>query len=419
MKPLHICFISREYPPETGWGGIGSYTYEMAHALAQAGQRVSVITLATGDQYVQQDGQVAVHRVAPYPDLGKKRVLWRLSRVWPGFSLAALRRLRLIHGKFPVDIVEASEIYGDSLLISVFQKIWFNTIKIVVRLHVARIFIDQINSNPVTLVKRVVYRLERQAILKADGITAPSRAMLAKTNEWAPLSGKLALVVPNPIDTEQFAPGDGMRNGEILFVGRLERNKGVGMLSKVIGQVLQAVPGSSFRFVGGIGKDERGTLWSDVLLAEIAPKDHGRVIFEKVARKELAGRYQQSAVCIMPSIWENCPYVLLEAMACGAAVVASDVGGIPEMVENEVTGMLVPAEDTAKWVEALKYGLTQEGLRQRMGAAARRHIQAKYDAKLVGGEMLKVYLQLHESKITDSSSLARRKGIVTQGDGQD
>ncbi len=35
--PLHICYISQEYPPETGWGGIGSYTYEMAHALAQAG----------------------------------------------------------------------------------------------------------------------------------------------------------------------------------------------------------------------------------------------------------------------------------------------------------------------------------------------------------------------------------------------
>src|SRR5262249_13859077 len=97
MRPMHICFLSQEDPPETGWGGIGAYTYEMAHGLARAGHRVTVISLAAGPETVKRVGGVEVHRVRPRPDWARWKGLWRLNHVWPGFAWSAALRLREVH----------------------------------------------------------------------------------------------------------------------------------------------------------------------------------------------------------------------------------------------------------------------------------------------------------------------------------
>src|SRR4029079_19835948 len=85
---MHICYISQEYPPETGWGGSGSYTYEMAHALARRGHRVTVISRATHEESVRRSDGVEVHRVSPSPRWDNVPALWRLNRIWPGFAWA-------------------------------------------------------------------------------------------------------------------------------------------------------------------------------------------------------------------------------------------------------------------------------------------------------------------------------------------
>src|SRR4051794_9383844 len=104
MRTLHICFISQEYPPDTGWGGIGSYTYEMAHALTQMGHRVTVIARAIGPECVTNDAGVQIHRLQPAPQWDRWKGFWRLNRVWPGFAWAAMIRLKHIHARSPIDI---------------------------------------------------------------------------------------------------------------------------------------------------------------------------------------------------------------------------------------------------------------------------------------------------------------------------
>src|ERR1051325_3554092 len=94
---MHICYISQEYPPETGWGGIGSYTYEMAHALARLGHRVSVVSRAVHEESVRTSEGVELHRVSPSPRWDSMPGLWRLNRIWPGFAWAAMRRIRKIN----------------------------------------------------------------------------------------------------------------------------------------------------------------------------------------------------------------------------------------------------------------------------------------------------------------------------------
>src|SRR5919206_2551969 len=142
MKTLHVCYISQEYPPETGWGGIGSYTYEMSHGLAGLGHRVTVISRAVDKETFTNDNGIAIHRVNPSPEWDSLPLLWRMNRVWPGFAWAAMLKLRAIHREHPIDIVEAAEGRADAFFVSYLMR----RPKLVTRLHTARIFIDQFNE---------------------------------------------------------------------------------------------------------------------------------------------------------------------------------------------------------------------------------------------------------------------------------
>src|SRR5262249_11579899 len=160
MRPLHVCFVSQEYPPETGWGGIGAYTYEMAHGLACAGQRVTVIARADGPETVTRRGGIEIHRVHHGPDWSRWKGLWRLNSVWPGLAWAAARRLRQVHAENSVDVVEAAECRADGLFVSLLPRMP----RLIVRLHTAWIFVDRMNGIDPDRRKRFIYRQEALAL---------------------------------------------------------------------------------------------------------------------------------------------------------------------------------------------------------------------------------------------------------------
>jgi glycosyltransferase involved in cell wall biosynthesis len=85
---------------------------------------------------------------------------------------------------------------------------------------------------------------------------------------------------------------------------------------------------------------------------------------------------------------------VLEAMACGVCVVASDVGGIPELVEDGQSGMLVPPDDVDALVRALRAVLSDRDLRDRLGAAARRRVQAEFDIDVVWRRLDALYQEV-------------------------
>jgi len=106
---MNICLISREYPPETGWGGIGTYTHSLAHGLAENGQGVYVLSYATGEEPVYKDGKVTVHRVKPKGMRG----MWRLNSFFPVspvlYSRRIAARLAELVSTCKIDIVETPE----------------------------------------------------------------------------------------------------------------------------------------------------------------------------------------------------------------------------------------------------------------------------------------------------------------------
>ena len=103
---------------------------------------------------------------------------------------------------------------------------------------------------------------------------------------------------------------------------------------------------------------------------------------------------RKTSVFVNPSLYENCSISILEAMSSGAAVVASDVGGNPELIRTGENGLLVPVLDHKKLAESLAMLLKDEKLNRRIGAEARRTVENSFSAKKSAEKTLNVYKQL-------------------------
>jgi glycosyltransferase involved in cell wall biosynthesis len=265
--------------------------------------------------------------------------------------------------------------------------------RLVTRLHLAWIFVDRHNLIQPDWRKRLCYWLEKQAILRADVVTAPSAAVLELTRTW--LGSQLAArVVPNPIDIRGFSPNESPREREVLFVGRLERGKGLAIFCRVAPLVLSRCPDVRVRVLGSDGMDENGRSWRSRILDSVREEDRSRIAFEHVSRRELVNSYRQASVCIVPSLWENCPYVVLEAMACGTPVVATRRGGLPELIQHGRTGFLVGPEDAEGFADAICDLMNDPEKSRRMGLAARRQAESVFSTSTVAGRMVDVYREL-------------------------
>jgi len=153
----------------------------------------------------------------------------------------------------------------------------------------------------------------------------------------------------------------------VLFAGRLSPEKNI----DVIAEATDGLP----RLIVGDGP-----------LRHLLPDATGFVSHE-----ELGALYRRAAVVVLASSREGLPNVVLEAMAHGKAVVATPVGGIPSMIEDGVTGLLVPVGDATALRAALERALTDELLRARLGAAARRRVAEHCSWERVTEQTLAVY----------------------------
>jgi len=106
--------------------------------------------------------------------------------------------------------------------------------------------------------------------------------------------------------------------------------------------------------------------------------------------------YAAIDVFVMPSLWEGLPYSLLDVMAAGKPIVASGIGGIADTLEDERTGLLVPAGDTAALAEALARVLGEPGLSGRLGAAAHQAARRRHSLKDMIGKLEALYETMYD-----------------------
>ncbi|MDF1496862.1 MAG: glycosyltransferase family 4 protein [Patescibacteria group bacterium] len=170
----------------------------------------------------------------------------------------------------------------------------------------------------------------------------PSKFMMEKMVDWGEPPGKLAYL-PNPVEIpSQTSPQRG--HGNYVFIGRLYPEKGIETLIRAVARV----PSAKLNIVGE-GPD-RNRL--EVLANQIA---QGRINFLGFQTGEELNRIRREAkaLCI-PSVWyENAPLTALEAMAEGIPLIASSIGGLPELITDGVSGFLAKPDSIESWIEAL------------------------------------------------------------------
>lgn len=179
-------------------------------------------------------------------------------------------------------------------------------------------------------------------------------------------------IIPNGIDFDRFAtdvpllPEYAGGGPTILFVGRLEKRKGLKFLLRAMGAVWEKVPGARLVVVG------RGPLLDDY--RALVERRHVSAVEFKgfVPSEDLARYYRSCDVFCAPSTGqESFGIVLLEAMAAGKPIVASDIPGYRQVVNHGIEGLLVPPKDERALADALVKVLTSPELRTHMGDAGR------------------------------------------------
>ncbi|WP_406836224.1 glycogen synthase [Streptomyces sp. AHU1] len=249
---------------------------------------------------------------------------------------------------------------------------------------------------------------ERTAVEAADAVIAVSGAMRDDILGCYPdLDPARVRVVHNGIDTSLYRPDHGtdvlerigLDTGRpyVLFVGRITRQKGVPHLLRAVRDIDPAA--QVVLCAGAPDTPEIESEFRELYRELSAVRDGVHWIPQMLPRPDVVQLLTHAAVFVCPSVYEPLGIVNLEAMACGTAVVASRVGGIPEVVEDGGTGLLVPLGDDfeAGLARALDSVLTDPGTARRMGEAGRRRAVGEFGWDTVARRTVRLYEEVLEA----------------------
>ncbi|MBV9357907.1 MAG: glycogen synthase [Chloroflexi bacterium] len=257
---------------------------------------------------------------------------------------------------------------------------------------------------------------ERTTLSAADAIVAVSEGTRQDIVRLFDVSPERVRVIYNGIDTSLYHPvravdallahGVDPERPYILFVGRVTRQKGIIHLVRAIPEIDRSV-----QIVLCAGQPDTPEIGREMIAAvEAARAQRSGIVWieDMLPRAQLVQLYSHAALFCCPSIYEPFGIINLEAMACGTPVVASSVGGIPEVVVDGVSGVLVPVHqlpeapfepvDPARFSHDLAMainGLLGDGaLRQRMAEAGQRRVEQLFTWRAVARQTAALYAEL-------------------------
>lgn len=198
--------------------------------------------------------------------------------------------------------------------------------------------------------------------------------------------------IPNGVNTEFFTPAPKLPEApEILCVARLVPVKNHGNLLDAFARVLHVLPAARLHLVGN------GPLRDRLQRVSSEPRFAGRVVMHP-GTTNLLPLLRLARVFALCSDNEGMPNAVLEAMSCGLPVVATQVGALPDLVENGHSGLLVPAADPARLAEALLRLLQDYSLCVRMGRQGRARAERNHANGIMAERHMRLYDQILEAR---------------------
>jgi starch synthase len=376
-EPVKVALLTREYPPEV-YGGAGVHVEYLARALAP------LVDLTVHCQGAPRDTAMA-------------------HQAWPVLHDAALR-------VFSADLSMADAVAGTDL---VHSHTWYANLAghLASLLHGIPHVATVHSLEPLRPWKAEQlgggYALsswaERMSLASAAAVVAVSDGMRSDVLSVYPeISPERVRVIRNGIDTSEYAAdperdvlvkhGVDPARPYVIFVGRITRQKGVPVLLRAAASL-----DPSAQLVLCAGAADTPELGAEVasLVAGLQSWRTGVLwIPEMLPKREIIQLLTHALAFVCPSVYEPLGIVNLEAMACATAVVASRVGGIPEVVDAGVTGLLVPPQDPASLADALNLLLRDPGRADAMGLAGRERAVAEFSWEAVAAQTAALYSEL-------------------------
>lgn len=344
---MRLAFLTGIWPPDVG--GPATHGPDFARFLRDRGHQVEVVTMADGEI---DERPVPVHTVSR-------------SRPFPlRYTSVALRGTRLARS---ADVVYATATYAAAAAAATAARRPL-VVKLVSdpayeRARRYGAFAGSLESFQSAGGARVdaLKKLRTASLRTARRIVVPSRYLADLAGGWGLDEARIEVLVnPAPplldVVPEELAPGT------FVFVGRLTEQKALPMLFAAVERVENAR-----LVVVGDGPERAGLERRRFDRVElVGSQSRDRVL------SYLAG----ARAAVLSSAWENLPHAAVEALAVGTPVVATAVGGVPEVVTDEHNGLLVPPNDANALAEALRRVLVDDALRQRLAANAKPSVAA-------------------------------------------
>jgi glycosyltransferase involved in cell wall biosynthesis len=361
------------------WRGGQNQVLVTVLGLRAAGHRAMLVAHAGGELRRRAEEGLELLPLAPRTEMDLSAA-WRLSR--------AIKQLR-------PDIIHAHDPHGVAMA------------------AIALSMSTQPKRAPLVAARRVDFRLKAHAlsrwkydqvdcficasnairrILLADGV-APSRAVTV--HEGIDL-GRVAAAPPAPLHEDIWLPHGAPIVGN---VAALVPHKGQRHFVDAAALVVREVPDARF-VIAGEG-ELRGVLEHQIKHLGLA-----KHVILAGFRPDVLSVHKAFDIFVMSSITEGLGTSLLDAMACGRPIVATRAGGMPEVVQDGATGILVPPRDHEAMADAIVKLLKDEELRTRMGAAGLSLVHARFNAERMVAETLSVYERV-VSKATERTDSHR------------
>ena len=367
-----ILFIAERFPPDLG--GLASSANRLSRNLCQLGVEVDVLAwsrfLQPGE-VLQPNSQLEINSPQIY------RV--GLYRNWDMTMIHTLNILDWLQQQHSYDAV-----WGHYLLPAGFLAVWFAKLQGLKSVVSARGNDLDRGVFPPGDFARLQWTLQQ-----ADVITSVSQDLANKIKLVSERND--ILIIKNAVNTDIFAPSFseearlalrdklGIAKNEIVlgFAGELREKKGQNFLLQALSQVRQHHP-ACLLIIGEIRTTQEAILQ---VYSVQHPEDYQRLIItgHLVEPQEVAQYLQLCDLFLLPSIWEGLPNALLEAMACGCCCLASDAGGIPEIIEHGVNGFILPRQQLQHLGNAVLEFLELDlNIKQKISQAARDRILAEF-----------------------------------------
>ncbi len=384
---MKIALLSEKYTPDLG--GLAISVGRLGHLLATAGHDVRVfaptLSLSPSERRTLTHGGVCVTRFGAHKRVDDTLVDW--------FELVVEE-----HRREPFDLLQGYFL-PQAGFVTVYAGKYLNLPSVV---SIRGNDIERAAFDP-SRFSHVMYALQH-----ADMVTTNASELAHKAKAFVEQE---ILIIPNGIDAKCFKPMErnealaealGVESGKwkvdgsavLGFVGELREKKGLRALLDAYTQINKIRP-TTLLIVGEIRVGEDRQIFDE--FRSMHP-DSRIIVTGYVAHEDLPAYYALMDVFIHPSLRDGMPNAVLEAMACGKAVIATAVGGMMDVIQDGVDGLLISAQETGRLGAVIVEALDQPEKREQLGRSARETVLRRFTLKEELQANLAIYQQLGVSK---------------------